>query len=213
MLDLKATQALIGILLADSNLRQLCGFDLRFALPSEATFSCAFTELTSSELMQRVHAHMIEDTIGEQFDGYISCDTTAIEVRESIEKKDKTEVALAKPKNKRGRPPKGEIRPAQSPSQLVRPRSQMLEKMLFELDTACATGTKKNAQGYKISWKDYKLHLDTACCWVPISAVLKGRMCTAAGSNCRSYAPAPSGSIQWRRRGCLAHEPQPRLPC
>ena len=46
--------------------------------------------------------------------------------------------------------------------------------MLFEIDTACATGTKKNAQGYKISWKGYKLHLDTACCGVPISAVLTG---------------------------------------
>lgn len=46
--------------------------------------------------------------------------------------------------------------------------------MLFELDTACATGTKKNAHGYKISWKGYKLHLDTACCGVPISAVLTG---------------------------------------
>ncbi len=46
--------------------------------------------------------------------------------------------------------------------------------MLAELDTACATGTKKNAQGYKISWKGYKLHLDTACCGIPISAVLTG---------------------------------------
>jgi hypothetical protein len=46
--------------------------------------------------------------------------------------------------------------------------------MLFELDTACATGTKKNARGYKISWKGYKLHLDTACCGVAISAVLTG---------------------------------------
>ena len=33
---------------------------------------------------------------------------------------------------------------------------------------------KKNAQGYKISWKGYKLHLDTACCGVPISAVHTG---------------------------------------
>ena len=33
---------------------------------------------------------------------------------------------------------------------------------------------KKNAQGFKISWKGYKLHLDTACCGVPISDVLTG---------------------------------------
>ena len=47
-------------------------------------------------------------------------------------------------------------------------------KSSLRLDTACATGAKKNAQGYKISWKGYKLHLDTACCGVPISAVLTG---------------------------------------
>ena len=35
-------------------------------------------------------------------------------------------------------------------------------------------GTRKNASGYKISWKGYKLHLDTACCGVVISAVLTG---------------------------------------
>ena len=46
--------------------------------------------------------------------------------------------------------------------------------MIAELDTDCATATKKNTQGYKISCKGYKLHLDTACCGVPISAVLTG---------------------------------------
>ena len=41
-------------------------------------------------------------------------------------------------------------------------------------DLDCATGTKRNAQGYKVSWKGYKLHWDTACCGVPISAVFTG---------------------------------------
>jgi hypothetical protein len=174
VLGLLTTRALMDRLQADSKLRRLCGFDLRFALPSEATFSRAFGEFAASELMQRVHARMIKDTLGEQLIGHISRDATAIEARESIAKNDKTEVAPAKPKNKPGRPPKGEIRPAPEPAPLERQRSQTLEQMLFELDTACATGTKKNAQGYKISWKGYKLHLDTACCGVPISAVLTG---------------------------------------
>ena len=115
---------------------------------------------------------MIEDTLGTQLIGHISGDSTAIEARESIAKKDKTEVVTAKPESKRGRPRKGEVRPAPEPRALERQRSQTLAQMLAELDTACATGTKKNAQGYKISWKGYKLHLDTACCGVPISAVL-----------------------------------------
>jgi hypothetical protein len=130
-------------------------------------------------LIQRVHARMIEDTLGGQLIGHISRDSTAIEARESIAKKkdNAAEVAKALPKNKRGRPQKGEVRPPPEPSALERgwrQRGQTLEQMLFELDTACATGTKKNAQGYKISWKGYKLHLDTACCGVPISAVLTG---------------------------------------
>jgi len=33
---------------------------------------------------------------------------------------------------------------------------------------------EEECAGYKISWKGYKLHLDTACCGVPISAVLTG---------------------------------------
>ena len=176
VLDLKTTRALMDRLQADSKLRRLCGFDLRFALPSEATFSRAFEEFATSELIQRVHARMMEDTLGGQLIGHISRDSTAIEARESIAKKKDNagEVAKALPKKKRGRPQKGEVRPPPEPSALERQRGQTLEQMLFELDTACATGTKKNAQGYKISWKGYKLHLDTACCGVPISAVLTG---------------------------------------
>ena len=174
VLDLKTTRALMDRLQADSKLRRLCGFDLRHVLPSEAAFSRGFAEFAASELMQRVHARMIEDTLGNQLIGHISRDSTAIEARESIAKKDKAEVIPAKPKNKRGRPQKGEVRPTPEPSPLERQRSQTLEQILFELGTVCATGTKKNAQGYKISWKGYKLHLDTACCGVPISAVLTG---------------------------------------
>ncbi len=176
VLDLKTTRALIDRLQADSKLRRLCGFDLRFSLPSESTFSRAFEGFAASELLQRVHARMIKDTLGDQLIGHLSRDSTAIEARESIAKKDEAEVVRAKPKakGKPGRPKKGEVRPAPEPSPLERQSVQTLQQMISELDKACATGTKKNAQGYKISWKGYKLHLDTACCGVPISAVLTG---------------------------------------
>jgi hypothetical protein len=175
VLDLKTTRALIERLQVDSKLRRLCGFDLRFALPSEATFSRAFEEFAGTELVQRVHAQMIKDTLGEQLIGHISRDSTAIEARETIAKKDKAEVApVAQAKQRRGRPSKGEVRQAVEPSALQRQSTQTLAQMIAGLDTTCATGTKKNAQGYKISWKGYKLHLDTACCGVPISAVLTG---------------------------------------
>lgn len=135
-----------------------------------------YAGLTASELLQRVHAHMIKDNLGDQLIGHISRDATAIEAREAIARADKAQAVAvtAKPKAKPGRPKKGEVRPAPEPSPLECQRNQTLEQMLSELDTACATGTKINAQGYKISWKGYKLHLDTACCGVPISAVLTG---------------------------------------
>jgi len=175
VLDLKTTRALIDRLQADSKLRRLCGFDLRHALPSESTFSRAFDEFARSDLLQRVHARMINDTLGEAcIIGHISRDSTAIEAREKIAKKDETQVSRFKPKRKPGRPKKGEVRAEPEPSPIIRQRSQTLAQMLSEIDTACATGTKKNAKGYKNSWKGYKLHLDIACCGVPISAVLTG---------------------------------------
>jgi len=180
ILDLKTTRALMDRLQADSKLRRLCGFDLRLALPSEATFSRAFDEFATSELMQRVHTRMIKENLGDQLIGHLSRDSTAIEARERLAKKDKTEeeaaakAQAAKPKYKPGRPKKGEVRPAPDPSPLERQRGQTLAQMLAELDTGCATGTKTNAQGYKISWKGYKLHIDTACCGIPISAILTG---------------------------------------
>ena len=50
-------------------------------------------------------------------------------------------------------------------------RAEPVSQMLAELPQACSVETKKNASGYKISWKGYKLHL---CCGVIISAVLTG---------------------------------------
>lgn len=44
--------------------------------------------------------------------------------------------------------------------------------MLKDIPAACDRGTKCNAQGYKVSWNGYKLHLDTADCGVPIAALL-----------------------------------------
>ncbi len=49
---------------------------------------------------------------------------------------------------------------------------QSLEDMLTDLPTCCDIGSKVNSQGYKISWKGYKLHLDTIDGDIPVSAIL-----------------------------------------
>jgi Transposase DDE domain len=124
---------------------------------------------------------MVKEHLGDQLIGHISRDATAIQARESISPQVKAAKAQAQadkaqkakePKKKPGHPAKGEVRPAAPIAPLQRQRGQTLEEMLGELSTQCDTGTKINAQGYKISWKGYKLHLDTTCCGVPISAVL-----------------------------------------
>jgi hypothetical protein len=76
-------------------------------------------------------------------------------------------------KRRRGRPRRFDARqPAAKTSPLARQRTQTLAQMIQEIPTACDRGTKCNAQGYKISWNGYKLHLDTADRGVPVSALL-----------------------------------------
>ena len=43
---------------------------------------------------------------------------------------------------------------------------------LAELPVCCDVGTKKNSQGYKESWRGYKLHADVNDCCLPISVEL-----------------------------------------
>ncbi len=87
-----------------------------------------------------------------------------------------TAVSAAAPlptkKARRGRPRRGEVRPPAKASPIARQCEQTLAQMLEEIPTACDRGTKCNAQGYKISWNGYKLHLDTADCGVPVAALL-----------------------------------------
>lgn len=50
--------------------------------------------------------------------------------------------------------------------------NQSVEEAINELPAACDRGTKKNAQGYTMSWNGYKLHLDTNDIGLPVSALV-----------------------------------------
>ncbi len=45
-------------------------------------------------------------------------------------------------------------------------------EMADGLPKACDTGTKRNAKGYKESWRGYRLHIDAADGDVPVSCIL-----------------------------------------
>lgn len=190
VLKLTTTVGLIERLTIDRALRRICGFSLCKKLPSEATFSRAFEEFAESKLPERVQEALVIEHLGSELIGHLSRDGTAIEARERPLRADKEVVAdqadllparnvpavapviASAPAKKRGRPRRGDMRAPAKESPIARQRKQTLVQMLEEIPMACDRGAKCNAKGYKIAWNGYKLHLDTADCGVPISALL-----------------------------------------
>ena len=166
--DIPTTRGLIERLEVDGRLCRLCGWSGAGRLPSEATFSRAFSEFAESRLANRLHETLIARTMDGHLVEHISRDATAIEAREKAAPKPKA----AKPKRrKRGRPRKGEAR-AKEPSRLERQLTMSLPQMLADLPRACDVGTKRNAKGHTTSWIGYKLHVDTADGGIPVSCIM-----------------------------------------
>jgi len=163
------TRALLDRLACDAKLRRLCGWETQVDLPSEATFSRAFEEFPRTQLPQAIHEAMVKKCCGPRLVGHVSRDSTPIQGREKAAKK---EPQPKKPKARRGRPKKGEVRPPKDsrrlPQQLARPLAENLE----ELPAACDRGTKKDSKGYRKSWTGYKLHVDCIDGDIPVSAIL-----------------------------------------
>ena len=165
--DFPTTRDLIDRLKVDATLRRLCGWPRVGAIPSETTFSRAFAEFSEARLAERMHEALVKDALGGELVGHVSRDSTAIEARERPAPK-----PAKKPKRRRGRPRKGE-EVEREPGRLERQADGMsLDEMLDDLPGACDHGAKRNAKGFLVSWIGYKLHLDTADCGVPLSAVL-----------------------------------------
>ena len=178
MLGIPTTSALIERLAVDKSLRRILGWERRSQVPSEATFSRAFAEFAQGDLPDKMHAALIERSLGGRIVGVIARDATEIEAREkpaakeASDKKDDPPSDGAQPPRKRGRPRKDEQRPKPEPTRLERQTSQNVNQMLAELPTACDVGSKKNSKGYKETWIGYKLHIDVACGQIPVSCVL-----------------------------------------
>ena len=178
LLGITRTAGLIEALTVDRALRRICGFSMCKKLPSEATFSRAFEEFSDARLPERVHAALIKTHLGDKLVGHWSRDGTAIVARERSQPRTAQQPAASSPAapakaKKRGRPRRGEpVRPAAKPSPLARQREQTFSQIIGEIPRHCDRGTQCNAQGYKLSWNGYKLHIDTADCGVAIAALL-----------------------------------------
>lgn len=162
------TRDLIEALHSNPNLRKICGFQQKRSIPSESTFSRAFAEFSESDLAGVAHEAAVARHLEGVLVGHISRDSTAIEGNEKPVKK--AGLKPVQPK-RRGRPKQGEVR-KKPETRLHRQTRQCSPDALGELPAACDVGCKKNAQGYIETWRGYKLHIDTADCGLPVTAVV-----------------------------------------
>ena len=94
------TRALLNALASSPRLRRICGWERRHEVPSEASFSRTFAEMAHSELLQRVHAAMIETHQRRRLVGHLSRDAAAIAAREKARRKARDAPRVEKPKFK-----------------------------------------------------------------------------------------------------------------
>jgi hypothetical protein len=169
--NLPTTRGLIEQLKGNPSLRRLCGWETRGDLPSESTFSRAFTAFSEGKLPEAVHAARVAEQMQGRIVGHVSRDSTAIESRERAAPKPHEEPKAAA--HKRGRPRQDEPpRPAPPPTRLELQPGRTLEENLADLPRNCDVGCKRDAKGYKMTWKGYKLHLDCADGDIPVGAIL-----------------------------------------
>ena len=182
VLGFEQTTQLRSRLAVDSVLRRLLGFESNRRLPSEATFSRAFAEFARIGLAARAHEALIRKHLGQSVIGHIARDSTAIPARERAQYSAAETAALnaakaakadknPKEPKRRGRSAAGAA-PAAPRSRIPAQLLQTPEQALAELPRLCNKGKKRNAQGNFNTWVGYKLHLDVACCGVPISVAL-----------------------------------------
>lgn len=167
------TELLIEHLKSNRVMRRICGFEHPRQIPSESTYSRAFSEFAETDLPNRVHAAFVESRFAGHLFGHIARDSTAAAAREKGEFK--TKVKKEEAPKKRGRPKKSEVLenavPAEE-SMLQKQLKMSKAELLKSVPKVCDVGSKVDSKGNKISWKGYKLHLDVADGRMPISAIL-----------------------------------------
>src|SRR5208337_4974503 len=116
LLGVSTTRDLIERLDVDKSLRRILGWEGRAQVPSESTFSRAFAAFAQGDLPSKMHAALIERSLGGRIIGAIARDATEIEARETPVKKDEKDdpppprsaggspPTDAEPQKKRGRP-------------------------------------------------------------------------------------------------------------
>ena len=169
--NFQTTRDLIDRLHIDRTLRILCGWRYSKDIPSEATFSRAFDEISEMQIAQKAHAQFVKEYLSEKTFFYNATDATKIPLREKAVKKEKIE----KIKHKAGRPKKGEIREPIKPKILEQQKKmQSVEEKLTLVSTDCGVGIKQNSKGNREVWIGGKLHISAVDGDIPITAFYSG---------------------------------------
>jgi len=165
--NMQTTRDLIDRLHSDRVLRVLCGWRYKNDIPSEYKFSRVFKELSDLNIAQKTHEKFVEEYLSDTIFMYNAIDATKIPLREKPVKTDKEE----KPKNKVGRPKKGEKREPIKPKILEQQKKMKTTKeMLSLVSTACGIGVKQNSKGNREVWIGGKLHISAVDGDIPIVA-------------------------------------------
>lgn len=165
--DFPTTRHLIDAVRHRPTLRRLCGWETLGEVPCEATFSRAFTTFAQDALPQAIHRAMLKARYADKIAGHISRDATAIHAREKAVRKEPKPVAQPAENEAQAEPPG-----PPGPTRLQRQLERTLGENLADLPYACDWGTKKDSKGKRLSWRGYKLHLDTLDGDIPVSWLL-----------------------------------------
>jgi len=169
--NFQTARDLIDRLHIDRTLRLLCGWRHSNEIPSEATFSRAFKEMSDLKIAEKVQEQFVKEYLSEKVFFYNATDATKIPLREKPVKVDKEK---PNPK-KRGRPKKGETREPIKPTILKRQKEmQTVEEKLSLVSTTCGVGVKQNSKGNREVWIGGKLHISAVDGDIPITAFYSG---------------------------------------
>lgn len=165
VLNLKTTSQIIHRLQIDKNLRYICGWEPGQRIPAKSTFSRVFQMLAESNALERLHDALAKETFKDHVVLHNARDSMPIPCREwpkdiNGQKIKKRKVKKEKSKVKTGK----ETVCAQQVS-----KDFSVEEMLAFVPTKCDIGRKMNSSGKAFCWRGYKLHLDVAEGWFPLS--------------------------------------------
>ena len=162
------TATLIDSIKSSPTLRRLCGWESCSEIPSEATFSRAFSDFAINKIPNTALDDTVSRNIGSKLFGHKSTDATSVKGREKACRKNTPTV---KKKRKRGRPRKGE-EVQHEPRRVELQLNRDFEANLDDLPKGCDWGSKQGSNGKCYKWKGYKLHLDSVDGDIPVSAIV-----------------------------------------